>query len=87
MTVSDGAAPRPGVDGRVIHERRRGRQWEVLVRGMEESSLERLRFAEGIVAVESRTPSLEEIFVAYIGKDASPHAIAEAGQVAGSLNS
>jgi ABC-2 type transport system ATP-binding protein len=86
VTVADGAAPRPAVDGRVIHERRRGRQWEVLVRGMEETSLEQLRFADGIVAVESRTPSLEEIFVAYIGKDACQPAIAEAAEAAGTFN-
>ena len=68
VTVTDGAAPLPPIDGEVIHRRSRGRQWEVLVRGLEEMSLERLRYAGGIVAVESRTPSLEEIFVAYMNK-------------------
>jgi ABC-2 type transport system ATP-binding protein len=72
ITVSESSAPRPTLDGAVIYERRQGRQWEVLVRGLDESDLERLRFADGVVAVESRTSSLEEIFVAYIGKDASP---------------
>ena len=57
----------PRIEGR--HDPRsghRGRQWEILVRGLDDVALERLRFAEGIVAVESRTPSLEEIFVAYM---------------------
>jgi hypothetical protein len=36
------------------------------VRGLDDAAVERLRFAENIVAVESRTPSLEEIFVAYM---------------------
>jgi ABC-2 type transport system ATP-binding protein len=66
VTVHDAAAPLPPIPGETIHQRRRGRQWDVLVRSLDEPDLERLRFAEGIVAVESRTPSLEEIFVAYM---------------------
>ena len=72
ITVSESSAPRPTLDGAVIYERRQGRQWEVLIRGLDDADLERLRFADSVVAVESRTPSLEEIFVAYIGKDSSP---------------
>ncbi len=68
VTVTDGAAPLPPIDGEVIHRRSRSRQWEVLVRGLAGTALEQLRFAGGIVAVESRTPSLEEIFVAYMNK-------------------
>jgi ABC-type multidrug transport system ATPase subunit len=68
VTVTDGAAPLPWIDGEVIHRRSRGRQWEVLVSGLYEMALERLRYAGGIVAVESRTPSLEEIFVGYMSK-------------------
>lgn len=71
ITVAESTTPRPAMEGTVIYERRRGRQWDVLVRELEETSLERLRFAESVVAVESRTPSLEEIFVAYVGKDGS----------------
>jgi hypothetical protein len=44
----------------------------VLVRSLDDADLERLRFADGIVAVESRTPSLEEIFVGYMAQ--SPNA-------------
>ena len=66
ITVHDAAAPLPPIPGETIHQRRRGRQWDVLVRGLDETGLETLRFAEGIIAVESRTPSLEEIFVAYM---------------------
>ena len=69
ITVAESTTPRPALEVRVIYERRRGRQWDVLVRGLDETALERLRFAEGVVAVESRTPSLEEIFVAYVGRD------------------
>ena len=66
ITVNDSTAPLPAIDGQMIYGRRRGRQWDVLLRGLDETALEQLRFAEGIVAIESRTPSLEEIFVAYM---------------------
>ncbi len=69
ITVAENTTPRPALDGRVIYERRRGRQWDVLVRDLDEAAIEQLRFAQNVVAVESRTPSLEEIFVAYIGRD------------------
>ena len=74
ITVAESTTPRPAMAGRVIYERRRGRQWDVLVRDLDETSLERLRFAESVVAVESRTPALEEIFVAYVGKDGNVEA-------------
>jgi ABC-2 type transport system ATP-binding protein len=66
VTVNDAAAPLAPIAGETIHQRRRGRQWDVLVRGLDTTDLERLRFADGVVAVEARTPSLEEIFVAYM---------------------
>jgi ABC-2 type transport system ATP-binding protein len=50
----------------VIHQRHRGRQFELITRGLDEPALEQLRFVSGIAAIESRTPSLEEIFVAYM---------------------
>ncbi|MEX0612053.1 MAG: hypothetical protein WD229_08020, partial [Pirellulales bacterium] len=66
VTVEGNTTALPAMEGAVIQQRLRGRQWEVFVRGLDEVSLERLRFAEGVVAVESRTPSLEEIFVGYM---------------------
>jgi ABC-2 type transport system ATP-binding protein len=72
VTVNDAAAPLIPIPGQIIHQRRRGRQWDVLVRGLDPTDLERLRFADGIVAIESRTPSLEEIFIAYMAQ--SPNA-------------
>jgi ABC-2 type transport system ATP-binding protein len=56
----------PPLDVQIIHERHRGRQYEIILRGLDETALDRLRFAPGVVAVESRTPALEEIFVAYM---------------------
>jgi len=56
----------PDLPGTLLCQRQRGRQWEVLVRGLEESHLDALRQHEGVVAVETRSPALEEIFVAYM---------------------
>ena len=64
ITVGDHSANLPPIEGELIYERRRGRQWDVLVRGIDETAVERMRFADGVVAIESRHPSLEEIFVA-----------------------
>ena len=66
VTMEDPHRAVPPLDAQVIHERHRGRQFELMVRGLDEPGLEQLRFAAGVVAVESRTPSLEEIFVAYM---------------------
>jgi len=66
ITRAESLAEPPPIEGTVIGQRGRGRQWEILVRGMEEESLQRLRHDDTIVAVESRTPALEEIFVAYM---------------------
>jgi ABC-2 type transport system ATP-binding protein len=74
ITVAESTTPLPPIDGQTIYERRRGRQWDVLVRGIEESAIEGLRFAAGIVAIEARTPSLEEIFVAYMTGAPQPSA-------------
>jgi len=56
----------PSLEAEIIHQRHRGRQYELIVRGLDETTLEQLRFAVGITAIESRTPSLEEVFVAYM---------------------
>ena len=78
ITVEDARTSMPAVDGEVINQRLRGRQWEMIVRDLEPAAIERVRFANGVVAVESRTPSLEEIFVAYV---ATPIAITPASPV------
>jgi ABC-2 type transport system ATP-binding protein len=72
ITVNDAAAPLVPIPGQIIHQRRHGRQWDVLIRSLDPADLERLRFADGIIAIESRTPSLEEIFIGYMAQ--SPNA-------------
>jgi hypothetical protein len=45
----------------------------MLVRYIEdEAALDRVADGEHVLAVESRTPSLEEVFVAYMRMEASP---------------
>ncbi len=72
VTVTDAAAPPPTIAGQLITQRRRGRQWDIVVRHLDEEALDRLRREESVVAVESRTPSLEEIFVAYMQTNSTP---------------
>ncbi len=56
----------PPIAAEIIHQRHRGRQHEIILRGLDEPALDALRFAPGVTAIESRTPSLEEIFVAHM---------------------
>jgi hypothetical protein len=67
------AAPPANLPGRVLRCERRGRQWQILALGVEdEAELDRLADFADVVAVESRTPSLEEVFVAYMRADGPP---------------
>jgi ABC-2 type transport system ATP-binding protein len=69
VTMTESNCPPPQIDGQLIYQRRHGRQWECLVRGCDEEALDRLRADIAVVAVESRTPSLEEIFVAQMNDE------------------
>ncbi|NOZ39057.1 MAG: ABC transporter ATP-binding protein [Planctomycetes bacterium] len=84
ITVAAGSTGPPALPGQILSSRRRSRQWQVLARNLPESAIDALRDHESIVAVETRTPGLEEIFVAYmqggnpvaalgnVGNDAEP---------------
>jgi len=69
ITVAAGSTGPPELPGQILCSRRRSRQWQVLARNLQESDIEALRDLESIVAVETRTPGLEEIFVAYMQSD------------------
>ena len=73
LTVSlcDGAAEPPVFSGDVLHQRRRGGQWRLLVRRPDVAAVETLRDHPTVDVVHQRTPSLEEIFVAYLQRDES----------------
>ncbi len=66
LTITMNGAHVPAVPGHVISSRQRGRQWQLIVRSEQDLEISDLSAHPDVVAVESRTPSLEEIFVAYM---------------------
>ncbi len=66
ITLAAGSPQPPQLAGQILCTRRRQRQWQVLARNLEEAEIDKLRDNESVVAVEVRTPGLEEIFVAYM---------------------
>ena len=66
ITLASGASRPPEVPGQVVCSRQRARQWQVVTRNLEEAQIDAIRDDESVVAIEVRTPGLEEIFVAYM---------------------
>jgi ABC-2 type transport system ATP-binding protein len=66
LTMSDGQVALPNLPGELLAKRQKGRQWQVMVRGLGDEQVAGLCGVPGVREVESRVPSLEEIFVAYI---------------------
>jgi len=65
VTLEDNV-PAPEIGGQILSQRRHRHQWLVLVRGAREAEISSLGQRPGIQEVRIRTPSLEEIFVAYL---------------------
>jgi len=72
ITLRDGVPGPPNVPGRVLSERQKDRQWQLLVRGATDENLAAVRTHESVRELESRQPSLEEIFVAYMKEPSQP---------------
>jgi ABC-2 type transport system ATP-binding protein len=72
LTMEDGAPGPPELPGEVLSCRRKLRQWQLLVRGVEEDRLTSLGRHDSVRQVEVRSPNLEEIFVAYMELGTSP---------------
>ena len=66
FTMRDGAAVPPELPGEVLACRQRARQWQALVRLANEDCLHALQAGGCLENLDVRTPTLEEIFVAYI---------------------
>jgi len=67
ITMQGAAAVLPAMPGKVLQSRRRGKQWQVLLHKVaDHATLARIAEDDAVVAVETRVPSLEEIFVAYM---------------------
>jgi ABC-2 type transport system ATP-binding protein len=73
VTLADNVVRVPELAADVLHARRHHQQVQMLVRGLDEEGLSELRAREWVREVGVRTPSLEEIFVAYL-KRAEPQA-------------
>ncbi|MBI3466215.1 MAG: ABC transporter ATP-binding protein, partial [Planctomycetes bacterium] len=74
ITVQDGTSRPPDLPCRVLSERHKDRQWQILVRGATDQHLTALRAQQSVREVEARSPSLEEIFVAYMRTSPEPAA-------------
>jgi ABC-2 type transport system ATP-binding protein len=66
ITLRDTGFEPPLLQGELLRQRRRSRQWQLLTRRVSDTSLSALRDSASVEEVEQRTPSLEEIFVAYL---------------------
>ncbi len=66
VTLSDSVRQLPPIGGDILNQRRHHNQWQLLVRGLSDEQLESLRLSEWVHELGVRTPSLEEIFVAYL---------------------
>lgn len=66
LTVTMNGTREPEIAGQVIARRQRGKQWQIVLRCTAEPEVALLGNQADVLAVESRTPSLEEIFVAYM---------------------
>jgi ABC-2 type transport system ATP-binding protein len=70
VTVREQGVPLPQMNTPVICSHRSGRQWRVLTRNVSVEDLAAIRAHDFVDHCEARTPSLEEIFVGYLGRQA-----------------
>ncbi len=66
VTLRDARAEPPLIEGELLRGQRRARQWQLLVRRMTPAALDTLETHPAVESVETRTPSLEEIFVGFM---------------------
>lgn len=71
ISLNEDRSALPHISGEILSQRRHRHQFQLLVRGLGESELAALRENSSIAELGVRTPSLEEIFVAYL-KRAEP---------------
>ncbi len=73
IAIAAGAKPPRALGGELLSERRHQHQWQLLVRGLDDAALDALRAAPWVQELGVRTPSLEEIFVAYLKRAETAH--------------
>ncbi len=81
VTLEDDVAALPELQAEVLSQRRKQRQWQVLLRGVDDDQIAALRNHPAVLAVEVRPPSLEEIFVAYMQLGPQPGEVDTAEEV------
>ncbi|SRR6056297_2231377 len=84
VNVTDTGVPAPAIGDNVISASRTGRQWRMLIRGVTNEQIQAVRDSEFVDRCVRHEPSLEDIFVGYIGgrrldtDDRSPFGIRQA---------
>ena len=73
LTLAEPATALPEINGQILREQRHGRQVQLLVRDATPEAIASLRNQGHVQHIDTRTPDLEEIFVAYMhtGRDKS----------------
>lgn len=66
VTLANGAPQPPALSGEILRTRRRARQWQLLTRRVDLADVAAMREHESVAEVDVRTPSLDEIFAAYM---------------------
>jgi ABC-2 type transport system ATP-binding protein len=66
ISLHEDSSTLPRISGEILSQRRHRHQYQLLVRGLGENELAALRENPSIAELGVRTPSLEEIFVAYL---------------------
>jgi ABC-2 type transport system ATP-binding protein len=66
ISLHEDSSSLPRISGEILSQRRHRQQFQLLVRGLGESELAALHENSAIAELGVRTPSLEEIFVAYL---------------------
>jgi ABC-2 type transport system ATP-binding protein len=69
VTMCDEHAELPELPAETLRRRQRDRQWQLLTGDMSEEAVHKLAGQDGVESVQSRVPSLEEIFVAHAGPE------------------
>ena len=72
LTLDQNDSPLPTIPGHLLGQTRRGRQCQVLVRNPDPEQLRSLSAHASVRSFDTRRPSLEEIFVAYMQGPAEP---------------
>jgi ABC-2 type transport system ATP-binding protein len=72
ITLAENVTVVPTITGQILNQRRHRQQFLILVRGADEAQLASLGQQPGIEEARIRTPSLEEIFVAYLQLPSEP---------------